>query len=231
MAEQIISARIVLKSLKKLACIFALAGLSQVAFGASASLPGRPRELTSIDFEKEWLSTSDAKFPTSAFRAFPKDTQDYLRESPDVSLIFLFVDLNWDGTNEIIVADPSASGSGGQAYFALRRIGKKWKLIGEFQGGFVLSMRDDLVDYKDDFYRITTYYRSGDTYQNTYDYKNGRYHGTGQVMIPQVITDSCWWGSFWSRLNGYAEPTGRMGKCESNSPKIDHRRETNSRKK
>lgn len=215
-----------MKSLVKLACIFALAGLSQVGFGAPASLPGRPRELTSIDFEEKWLSTSDAKFPTSAFRAFPKDARDYLRQSSDVSLIFLFVDLNWDGTNEIIVADPSASGSGGQSYFALRRIGKIWKLIGEFQGGFVLSVRDDSVDYKDDFYRITTYYRSGDTYQNTYDYKNGRYHGTGQVMIPQVITDSCWWKLFWFRLNGYAGGIKRMGKCESSSPQTGPRSKT-----
>lgn len=220
-----------MKLLKKLACIIALAGLSQVSLGASASLPERPRELTSIDFEKEWRSTSDAKFPTSAFRAFPKDARDYLRESPDVSLIFLFVDLNWDGTNEIIVADPSASGSGGQAYFALRRIGKTWKLIGEFQGGFVLSMRDDLVDYKGDFYRITTYYRSGDTYQNTYDFRNGRYYLTGQVMIPQVITASCWWNLFWFRLNGYAKSIERMGKCESISPEIGSRSKTNLRYK
>jgi hypothetical protein len=195
-----------------------LIGSCGISIAAPADLPPRPTEMSSIDFEDQWKPTSDPSFPKEALKAFPKDTQIYLRDLPGVSLNFVFVDLNWDGTKEIIVADPSASGSGGQAYFVLRRVGKTWKLIGGFQGGFILSVRDALVEYKGDFYRITTYYRSGDTYQNTYDFRNGRYVGTGQVMIPKVITDSCWWDPFWARLNGFSGHDRSGGK-------YDHRHE------
>ena len=198
-----------LRTAKKWICFLILAGFGQASHAASVMLPPRPTELTSIDFEKEWLSTSNTEFPTSAFRAFPKDAQQYLQETSKQSFQFVFVDLNWDGIKEIIVSDPSASGSGGQAYFVLRKIEKRWKLIGEFQGGFVLSIRNDLIKYQDDFYRITTYYRSGDTYQNTYDYQNGRYRGTGQVMIPTMIARSCWWEYFWERLNGTPEAVAK----------------------
>jgi hypothetical protein len=212
-----------------LACAIALAAFCQTASGRSITLPGRPTELTSIDLENDWRTTSDPEFPVAAYRAFPRDTREFLREYPDYFFRFLFVDLNWDGTKEILVADPSASGSGGQAYIVLRKIGKTWKLIGEFQGGFVLSVRDDLVKYKDDFYRITTYYRSGDTYQNTYDFRNGRYRGTGQVMIPKVITDSCWWDPFWSRLNGSPEANGSIRHQKYPPPHIGPCKQSDSR--
>jgi hypothetical protein len=184
------------------------------AIGATATLPPRPTELSTIDFASEWRKTSDPSFPKEAFKSFPKDTQSYMRESPGVSLDFMFFDLDWDGKDEIIVADPSASGSGGQAYFVLRKLGKAWKLIAEFQGGIILSALDPIKENPDGFYRITSYYRSGDTYQNSYDYQKGRYRLTGQVMIPRVISRSCWWDLFWERLNGFKEYGGKNGKYD-----------------
>ena len=46
------------------------------------------------------------------------------------------------------------------------------------------------------------------TYQHTYDYQNGRYNRTGEVMIPRVISRSSWWHPFWLRLNG-VHPSGK----------------------
>jgi hypothetical protein len=176
--------------------------------GAPSGDSGRLTELTSIDLEYDWQSTSDSNFPISAFKAFPGEDR---RDAFAGSLNFLRVDLDGDGRHEIIVASRASSGSGGQGYFILRERGTTWKLIGELQGGFVLS----LLDSPTGFYRITSYYRSGDTYQNTYTYLNGRYRLTGQVRLPRVVSYSCWWHPFWMRLNGFSSGKGRAGEYDS----------------
>ena len=185
-----------------------------VSGSATAVLPLREGELTAIDFENAWRPVSDTTFPKEAVRAFPQYAQD--DNSP---LDFLWIDLDGDGQDEILVGIRSF-GSGGKEYFILRRSGKSWRLIGEFQGGFVLS----LLDSKNSFYRITSYYKSGDTYQNTYDYRQWKYRLTGQVLIPRVITHSCWWSVFWPRLNGVVSNARNSKKCASSDELAPSRR-------
>lgn len=180
------------------ALVVVLAGVFLFESACLAATSGRDTELTSIDFLTKWRSVSDNEFPASARPAFLKHAGKDLEDYPSGMYQFVSVDLNGDGKNELIVADPASSGSGGQTYFIS---GKAWIVIGGFQGGFVLTIRDDLVKYPEDYYRIISYYRSGDTYQNVYDYKSGRYRLTSQTMMPRAITDTQWWRSFWNQLN------------------------------
>lgn len=173
-----------------------------ICSGAQVSSEPRQVEITAIEFEDQWYSTSDSTFPKQAVQAFPKYAREELKDHP---FGFIWVDLDGEGTKEIIVADPTASGSGGQAYFVLRKVGSSWRRIAEFQGGFVLSG----VEGQSRFYNIISYYRSGDTYQNTYHYKNGRYSLKEQVLLPSVVSRSCWWNSFWQRLNGLQRAVSR----------------------
>jgi hypothetical protein len=175
-----------------------------VAFGAdSPAVPSQPAEMeiTTIDLQKYWRQVSSETLPTSAYAAISRylDKQHGMGTQPS-RCDFVLIDLDLDGRNEIIVADPLASGSGGQAYFALRSSGKGWNVIGEFQGGLVLTQRNQRRD-GDAFYQVISYYRSGDTYQNVYDFRNGRYRLSSQVIIPRAVSRSDWWEQFWRNLN------------------------------
>lgn len=178
--------------------------------GIAASAPTdktRQIEISAIDFEGLWSSTSDPSFPKEAVRAFPKYAKEELAK---VSLQFVWVNLDGNGENEIIVASQWASGSGGTSYFVLRKVVKAWHLIAEFQGGLVLSMRDS----PSAFYRIISYYRAGDTWQHTYDYRDGKYRLISEVMIPSVISRNCWWNSLLGRLNSSGFYNARSQKCD-----------------
>lgn len=146
----------------------------------------RKIELSSIDIE--WSNGDNIKLPSSA----RSDIDEYYKDGR-----FCFVDLNWDGTKEIIVENKNG-GSGGMEYEILQLKNKKWRVIGACQGGFVLSG----VDIKDMYYRIICYNRSGgETYQNTFEYSKEKYILISQVLLPRIISRSSWWDIFWDKLN------------------------------
>ena len=189
-------------------CLVGLAGVCGMAISAPTDVM-RQVELSAIDFEGLWLTTSDSSFPKDAIKAFPDDAKQALAK--EGSLNFVWVNLDGQGQNEIIIASRRASGNGGTAYFILRQDEKTWRLIAEFQGGLVLS----LLDSPTNFYRITSYYRiGGETYQRTYDYQNGKYLKTGEVRVPGIISHSCGWQRLWSRLNTYGNATGKSSQCD-----------------
>jgi hypothetical protein len=183
----------------RLLCVIGFLGHSATCISALPGSSPREIEITAIDLESSWKSTSDRTFPKEAIKAYPAGERLFLADGPTD---FVAVDLDGDGQAELIVTSRYGSGSGGTSYFILRKAGKVWRLIGEMQGGFVLSLEDS----KSKFYRIKSYYRSGETYQHTYDYRNGRYERTGEVLIPRVISRSSWWHPLWLRLNGHPGP-------------------------
>ena len=120
---------------------------------------------------------------------------------------FVALDLDRDGNAELIIASNEFY-SGGRAYLILQERGKVWCVIGEIQGGFVLSVYDSDSDY----YTLKSYYRAGDTYQNFYKFSRGKYRLVTQTLMPRAITDSPWWECWWGRLNGDTNFRGR-NKC------------------
>jgi hypothetical protein len=149
----------------------------------------------------EWGSVTDKSFPASARKIFRKLVDLEPENYPESSYWFAFVDLNGDGKKEIILDDPPAGGSGGAIHYILKQRGKEWVAIGSFHGGLVFTQRDDNVKYEDNFYRIIVYYRSGDTYQQVFDYKGGRYRFTSEVMLPRAITQTPSWQKLWEQMN------------------------------
>lgn len=188
----------------QLAVLLAVCSLGRVCLAAQDN---RHSELTSADFRQDWVSVAESDFPRAARPAFLKWAGEDLEDYPERMYQFIFVDLNGDGRKEMIVADPASSGSGGKAYFILQQVEKSWRVIGAFQGDFILTLRD--ISVKFPYYRIISYSRIGDTYQKTYDYREGRYRLTGQTIVPAAIADSKWWRVFWEDLNSvYATRKG-----------------------
>ena len=166
--------------------------------------PPSSTELTAFDFGEHWLPITDPSFPKAAIKAFPKDIKSELAED-HIRVDFLSVDLVGDGQKELIVNSPTHGGSGGSYDFILKKNGKTWERIGEFLGGLVLSLESGP---RPSTYQITSYYRAGETYQQTYNYRDGKYRVTNQLLLPRVIYRSCWWISFWSSLVSHRDPAG-----------------------
>lgn len=199
----------------RLCCFLGLLGYYEIAISTPTDRV-REVEIQTIDFEGLWLTTSDASFPKDAIRAFPEDAKRELAEAHPLD--FVWVDLDGDGENEIIVASRLASGSGNTGYFILRKVEKAWQLIGEFQGTLILSGAHSLSGEGSlsNFYRVISYYRlGGETYQRTYDYRNGKYLRIGDVRISGIVSHSCWWQLLWLRLKSYGNDKGKSSRCDS----------------
>ena len=183
--------------------------LSLICFcGLSFSAPTDKQrgEISSIDFEGLWLPTSATTFPGDAIHAFPEYAK---RERADSPLQFVWVNLDGEGENEIIVASRLASGTAGTGYFILRKVKSAWHLIAEFQGGITLSFGES------SFYQIISYYRNdGETYQHTYNYVNGLYKRISEIRMPGLVSHSCWWQALWSRLNSYGNDAPKIVQCD-----------------
>ena len=183
--------------------------LSLICFcGLSFSAPTDKQrgEISSIDFEGLWLPTSATTFPKDAIHAFPEYAK---RERADSPLQFVWVNLDGEGENEMIVASRFASGTAGTGYFILRKVKRAWHLIAEFQGGITLSFGEG------NFYQIISYYRNdGETYQHTYNYVNGQYKRISEIRMPGLVSHSCWWQALWSRLNSYGNDARKISQCD-----------------
>ncbi|MCG3770488.1 MAG: hypothetical protein JW384_01638 [Nitrosomonadaceae bacterium] len=189
-----------------LLCALGLTGKYGTAIGAPTD-DARQVELSAIDFEGRWLPTCDASFPKDAFRAFSREANMDVAEEP---FYFAWVNLDRDGENELVIASRKLSGSGGTGYFILRKVGKVWQRIAEFQGGLVFSLDEN----PSPFYRITSYPRSGETWQVTYEYRGVAYQLTSHVLLPKVISRSTWWHPFWLRINSYGSRSSRRHYCD-----------------
>lgn len=170
-----------------------------LGFSQISSAEALKTEFTLRDLN--WDSVTDKSFPASARKVFRKLVDLDPENRPESTYPFAFVDLNGDEKDEIIIADPPSGGSGGSIHYILKQRGKEWVAIGTFHGGLAFTHRDDNVKYEDNFYRIIVYYRSGDTYQQIFDYKRGRYRFSSEVMLPSVITQTPWWRKLWEQLN------------------------------
>ena len=163
-------------------------------------------EISSIDFEGLWLPTSATTFPKGAIHAFPEYAK---RERADSPLQFVWVNLDGEGENEMIVASRLASGTAGTGYFILKKVKRAWHLIAEFQGGITLSFGEG------NFYQIISYYqKDGETYQHTYNYVNGLYKRISAIRMPGLVSHSCWWQALWSRLNSYGDHARKIVQCD-----------------
>lgn len=196
--------RQIARAIAMLLAIFLLMFYSRLSFSAPTDLARG--EISSIDFEGLWLPTSAITFPKDAINAFPEYAK---REKANSPLQFVWVNLDGEGENEIIVASPLASRTGGTSYFILRKVKGVWLLIAEFQGGITLSFEEG------NFYQIISYYRKdGETYQHTYNYANGLYKRISAIRMPGLVSHSCWWQILWSRLNSYGNDPREIAHCD-----------------
>ena len=90
---------------------------------------------------------------------------------------FASVDLNGDGVDELIVRSGEFF-SGGPEFVILAKTGRRWKVIGEFQGGFTISKRTT-NGYPD----IETWSRHPETYHHLMKFSEGRYKRTRRTAI------------------------------------------------
>ncbi len=169
------------------------------------AFPNRPAEteITSIELQRYWRPVTKGVLPKSAYLAingFLSREKWAVEAGAIESCTFVLLDINFDGENEIVVANPAFSGSGGLHFFILKSSGAKWKVIGEFQGGLIFTVRDERRE-NHDYYQIISYQRSGDTFQQVFDFRNGYYVLTSETIVPRAITESNWWQGFWRSLN------------------------------
>jgi hypothetical protein len=196
----------ILRSLVLLLLIHFASGA--IAFSDAAkrkAFPNRPAktEITSIELQDYWQPVTKEVLPKSAYleiRSFLSREKWAVEAGAVESCTFVLLDINFDGENEIVVANPAFSGSGGLHFFILKSSGAKWKVIGEFQGGLIFTGRNELRE-NDDYYQIISYYRSGDTFQRVFDFRKGYYFLSSEAIIPRAITESNWWQGFWRSLN------------------------------
>jgi hypothetical protein len=101
------------------------------------------------------------------------DVPGDIPNQPPVLLLHCFVriDLNGDGEDELIVRS-SEPFTGGPMFRILQQKKSKWRLIGEFQGGFMISSNDD----KKTFTRFETWSRhGGEIYHRLWEMHKGQY--------------------------------------------------------
>jgi len=206
------------KRLPLVGCVLALACLDVGATQPTAIHAGmtdkareRPRDLSSSDME--WVDIASGDFPRAALSTFPIT----FRDPP--ARRFALVDLNGDGVEEVIIAS-SDFPSGGREYLLLMRRGRRWQNIGEIQGGLTLSLAN--ANSVGSFYAITSFYRSGDIYENRFRFSKGRYRLVSQSELPRAVSRSCWWDWFWWRLNavGAGEEENRRGQVYEDACKM-----------
>ncbi len=138
----------ILRSLVLLLLIHFASGA--IAFSDAAkrkAFPNQPAEteITSIELQEYWQPVTKDLLPKSAYLAIERflSREKWAEEyDPVGSCSFVLLDLNTDGKDEIIVANPFFSGSGGLHFFILKATGAKWKVIGEFQGGLIFTFRN-----------------------------------------------------------------------------------------
>lgn len=167
---------------------------------AKSSQHTEPRAIEISSLDVDW---SKEKPPPEVLKSFknlwPGDPEDPESQGDTginaVSGIFR-VDLDGDGVKEIIGASRDFP-SGGRIYLIFAKRKGKWRSIGLVQGGFNLSFADNA----NTFYMIDSYYRSGDTYQNTFIYSRGRYRLARSTKLPRALTNTCWWHAFWTDFN------------------------------
>lgn len=104
---------------------------------------------------------------------------------PPVLLLHSFVriDLNGDGEDELIVRS-SEPFSGGPMFRILQKKKTKWRSIGEFQGGFMLTSKDD----KKSFNRFETWSRhGGEIYHQLWEMHKGEYVIASKEIWPKAF--------------------------------------------
>ena len=91
-----------------------------------------PKEISNLDDEMQQVAVSD--LPAE----IRPDMMDI--DPPATATDALYIDLNGDGTKELIV-DDGTGGSGGHGYHIYQKFHGKWKTIAAFQGGITLAQK------------------------------------------------------------------------------------------
>jgi hypothetical protein len=122
-----------------------------------------PKEISNLD--DEMVQVPIDKLPSEA----KADLMD-IDWGPDGNTNELYIDLNGDGTKELIVND-GTGGSGGPGYHIYQRSEGKWKIIAAFQGGITLSAKAN------GYYQLTVRSRGGGgvTGRDLFRFVRGKY--------------------------------------------------------
>ena len=116
----------------------------------------------------DWKSD---KMPNAVFDALPEDDKGIDKDGEKYAVPgpYARIDLDGDRKDEVIV-DSGQWYSGGREYVILQQRGNRWRVIGEFQGGFTVS-KHSTKGYAD----IETWSRHPETYHHLWQFSGKRY--------------------------------------------------------
>ena len=122
-----------------------------------------PKEISAIDDEIYGHQVPFSKLPAHA-------CERELDVANTGTTGALYIDLNGDGVNELIV-DDGQDGSGGPGYRIYQKLQGSWKVIADFQGGVTLCQKANR------FYQLEVASRggAGATNKSLYRFIDGRY--------------------------------------------------------
>ena len=102
---------------------------------------------------------------------------------------YSFLDLNYDGVEEIILKNNDYSGSGGQGFSILEKQKGGWREILGVTGGFIFGSLDLPIRYDSHYFTITQWTRVGgiNTIQSLWAFKKNKYELVSRQPVPITV--------------------------------------------